>query len=206
MTVPAVTLLDASPYRQLRAPEKAFVDAYVRELEHEAIQRQERITFALHRPVTAEQVAASRGMLERALVLAAINERIQQIARDTELSVDRVIKSVGNLAFSNIENYFDIGEDGLPYLNLSRATPDQLEAIQSVTIEETHSRSGMKRTYKLTTHDKSGNLERLLKYMGAYDDEAGHWRKSNALPASAALPADTSNDAAADMYARFIDG
>lgn len=204
MTLPVSTLLDASPYRQLRAPERAFVDAYVKEVEREAIQRQERITFALHRSFTPEQVASSRGFLERPLVLAAIGERINQIARDTELSVERVLKVISNIAFSNIENYFDIGEDGQPYLNLSKATPDQMEAVQSITIEEQTSRSGMKRTIKFAMHDKLGAARDLMKYTGAFADDNAHWRQTSAPPITH-IPADASNDAAAELYASQID-
>lgn len=205
MTLPVVTLLDASPYRQLRAPERAFVDSYVREIEREAQIKGERITFALHRPFTADQISASRGLLERPLVLAAISERIHQIARDAELSVDRVLKVISNIAFSSIENYFDIGEDGQPYLNLNKSTPDQLEAVQSITIDEQVTKSGMKRTVKFTMHDKLGAARDLMKYTGAFNDDNAHWRQSSAPPISV-VPAEASTDAAAELYSSEING
>ena len=76
-----------SAYRQLRPVEKLFVDSYVASLETEAERRGERISNALYRPVPAAAVEASRGMLERPMVRAAVAERINEIAAASELTV-----------------------------------------------------------------------------------------------------------------------
>jgi hypothetical protein len=70
----------ASAYRQLRPVEKAFVDGYVSDVERESARRGERISNALYRAIPDDVVAASRGMLDKPLVRAAITERINTLA------------------------------------------------------------------------------------------------------------------------------
>lgn len=198
MTVPATMLVEATAYRQLSAPEKAFVDGYVREIEREAAQRNERITHFLFKPLPVE------GLLDRPLVRAAVAERINEIGRDSELTVHRVVKSLMNVAFASMENYIIIGDDGVPSINLQGCTPEQLEAIAGFEIEENQTRSGFSRKFKFKLHDKLSALGKLSQYMGITENDNPHWRADNARPVNPALSADTSTDAAADMYASMI--
>jgi hypothetical protein len=197
----------ASAYRQLRPVEKAYVDGYVATVERDYVSRGERISNALYRAIPGDVVEASRGMLDKPMVLAAITERINSLAADSELSPHRVIKELMSLAFSSIEHYQAIGEDGMPYYDLSKATPEQLAAIQAVEFEETMTRSGPQRKLKIKLHDKLGGLDRLLRYMGLQEPDNPHWRSETARPVGAgALPAAMTVDGAADAYARMING
>jgi hypothetical protein len=199
----------ASAYRQLRPAEKSFVDAYVADIERTAARNGERISLALYRAIPADVVAASRGMLDIPLVRAAIAERINEIAAASELTIHRVIKEWMAIGFASIGDYMQIGEDGQPYFDLARCTPEQLAAIKSIEIEE--SGDGMsraaKRKFKFVLHDKLGGLEALSKYMGLLERDNPHWRAEQPrerVPAS--LPASVSIDEAANRYAQMING
>lgn len=200
----------ASAYRQLRPTEKVYVDSYVADAERTANRANERISLALHRMIPQAVIDASQGMLERPMVRAAISERINDIAAANELTGHRVIKEYMGIAFASIGDYMQVGEDGQPWFDLARATPEQLAAIKSIEIEESGdglSRPG-KRKFKFTLHDKLAGLRALSEYMGLLNPDNPHWRAETAKPVNdtAALPAYITADDAADMYARMIDG
>lgn len=188
-------------YRQLSPAEKLFADGYVASVEHEANRRNERISLALARSVTPSGME----MLDRPMVCAAIAERIKEIAAATELTHHRVIKEYMAMGFSSMGDYMEIGQDGQPYFDLARCTPEQLSAIQSVEIEETHGRMGVNRKFKFKLHPKQPALQALAEHMGLLQADNPVWRASNAQPVTA-LPATTTVDAAADQYARLING
>lgn len=200
----------ASAYRQLTPPQKAFVDAYVADLERQAARNNERISLALYRTIPANVVEASRGMLDSPLVRAAITERINEIAAASELTVHRVVKELMGVAFASVGDFMEVGEDGQPYFDLTRATPEQLAAIKSIKIEETGDGLSRpkKRKFEFQLHDKLAGIKMLAEYMGLLQAENPHWRADNARPVGqrAVLPADASVEAAGDMYSAMING
>lgn len=206
------TLGFASAYRQLAPTEKVYVDGYVAYVEYEAARNNERISNALHRAIPIATVEASRGLLDRPLVRAAIAERINELAAASELTVHRVVKELMGIAFSSVGDYMQIGEDGQPYFDLARCTPEQLAAIASVEIEETGTpfARGHKRKFKFKLHDKLGGIDKLARYMGMLDPDNPFWRAEQSRPVGggqqAALPAGATIDKAADMYAQLING
>lgn len=198
----------ASAYRQLRPVERAFVDGYVSDVERDAQRRGDRISNALHRAIPDATVAASRGMLDRPMVRAAITERINDLAAQSELTVHRVIKELMAIAFCSVSDYMQVGDDGQPWFDLARATPEQLSAIKSIKVEENG--DGMsrpsKRKFEFVLHDKLAGIKMLAEYMGLLRDNP-HYAADIARPVqAAALPADTSTDGAADAYAAMING
>lgn len=204
MNALAAPISFASAYRQLRPAEKAFVDAWVAEIERDSARRNERISLALHRPIPAHIVDASRGMLDKPMVRAAITERINEIAASSELTVHRVVKELMGVAFASIGDYMDVGEDGMPFFDLAKCTPEQLAAIQSIEIEE-GARGARKFKFKL--HDKLAGIKMLGEYMGVLKADNPYWRAETATPIGPAeLPADATQDDAADVYARMING
>lgn len=210
MNAPAAPISFASAYRQLRPHEKAFVDSYVASVERESNRRGERISLALHRAIPADVVEASRGLLDRPMVRAAIAERITDIAAQNELTPHRVIKEWMGIAFSSVGDYMEIGEDGQPWFDLTKCTPEQLAAIKSIKIEEQGDGLSRpkKRKFEFVLHDKIAGLDALAKYMGLQQPDNPHWRMENARPVNdqAMLPASVGTDGAADLYAQMING
>ena len=114
------------------------------------------------------------------------------------------MKELTIIAFSSVADYQTVGEDGHPYTDFSRANPDQMRAVQSIKTELSP-RGGMKVEYKLD--DKLGAIDKLLLIMGMKEPDNPHWRAYNARPVeTAALPGNVSDEAAADVYAKMING
>lgn len=209
MTDVAAPISFASAYRQLRHPEKVFVDGYVADVERQAQRANERISLALYRAIPADVVQASRGMLDKPIVRAAITERINEIAASNELTPHRVIKEWMNIAFSSVGDYMDVGEDGAPWFDLTKCTPEQLAAIKSIKVEETGDGLSRpkKRKFEFVLHDKIAGLEALAKYMGLMQPDNPFWRAdAGRVPKDGMLPASVGVDGAADAYAAMIDG
>lgn len=202
--------LFASAYRQLRPAERSYVDGYVQGVERDAQRKGERISNALHRAIPADVMEASRGMLERPLVRAAIAERINDLAAQSELTVQRVVKELMGVAFASIGDYMQVGEDGQPYFDLATCTPEQLAAIQSIEIDQSETMRGTSRKFKFKLHDKLAAIDKLARFMGMLEAENPHWRASQARPVDAApvptLPADASAADAGDAYSRMVNG
>ena len=159
-----------SAYRQLQAGEKIFVDGYVYHLEEKAAFRNERISALLLRAPDPEIVRQSNGMFDRALVRAAIHEKVSEIAAATEFTPRRVIREIGLLAFSNMGDYVQPNIDGGGSIELDELTRDQWAAVSEVKTEEQMGREGAfsrKNTIKL--HSKLGALEMITKLMGLYE-------------------------------------
>lgn len=190
----------SSAYRQLRPSERTFVDGYVSDLETKAVRTGEKLHMLLMKPVEVDE--RSSEYLGLSMVRAAIAERVRELQEEMELSVYKTLKELRSLAYSNIGNYMEIGEDGQPYFDLARCTPEQLAAVKSIEIEE---KPNMTRKFKFVLHDKVAALDKTMKYQGLLDDE--HWRAENAKAVKAGtLTADASDDEAAELYARMING
>lgn len=178
-----------------------FVDGYVAMLDREAAATGDRISNLVQRPIPEETRLASRGMLDTPLVNAAIWERVNEIASETELSPRRYAKEVAALAFSTMADYVYLDVHGLPEFNFTNVTRDQWKAVQSFEIEETV--KGKK--VKMKLHDKLGSLGLAGKLMGLDGDNA-YWKAESAKPIEiVALPAGVSVHAAGEAYARMID-
>ena len=194
----ALALLSA--YKQITPSERIFVDGYVARLERDAEKRGDRISNALYRPIPKSVMDASRGLLERPMVKAAITERVNELAAGAELSVQKVVKELTTIAFSNLSSYFKINAWGIPEYNFSACTPEQLAALKSWEhIEDI--KTG--RRVKIVTHDKLKALEMLAKYMGLVEPENPHFDASQRRPVTKITEKTTDADAA-DAYARMI--
>lgn len=201
LTKQPVTLALLSAYKQLTPSERVFVDGYVTRLERDADKRGDRISNALYRPIPNSVVEASRGLLEKPMVKAAITERVNELATGAELSIQKVIKELSSIAFSNLSAYFKINEWGIPEYDFTGCTPEQMAALRSW--EHTEDvKTG--RRVKIVTHDKLKALEMLAKYMGLVDIENPHFETSQRRPVQITV---NSTDAdAADAYAKMIGG
>lgn len=189
-----------SAYRQLRPSERTFVDGYVSDLEIKAVRTGAKLSTLLMQPVDVDE--RSQSFLAHSMVRAAIAERVRELQEEMELSVYKTLKELRSLAYSNIGNYMEVGEDGQPYFDLAKCTPEQLAAVKSIEIEEN---TRGRRKFKFVLHDKVSSLDKVMKYQGLLDDE--HWRSENAKTVKAeTLTADASDDDAAELYARMING
>ncbi len=119
-------------------------------------------------------VWASR-TLKKAKVQRLIQQHQARRASKLDLKAERIAEELQRLAFSNMADYMEIGEDGKPKgLNLSNLTRDQAAAIQEIT-EDTTGGSGdgerkmiLRTKFKLA--DKRGALELLGRHLGMFQD------------------------------------
>lgn len=203
-----MTAIFASAYRQLTASERSFVDAAVREIEIQAQKAQVRISSVLNgQSIPLHIVQASRGMLEKPLVNAAINERITAIAAEQELTAQRLVKELHSIATANIGNYLDYDADGVPYFTLASCTPEELAPIKSLEIESNGDamQRATKVKMKITFHDKMPAVKMLGEYIGMFGVDNPHYVAEQARNAPA-IPAEATQEQAADAYAALIGG
>lgn len=194
-------IMFASAYRMLTPAEKAFVDDYVASVERAADKVGEPISLALYRPIPPALIEAAGGLLERPMVLAAISERITQIAADTELTDRRIVKELTNIAFSNMNDYMEICPmTGRPSYDLSRCTPEQMAAVKAVKHEVTS--LGAERL-EFVTHDKLKALDMLARIRGLLTEDNAYMQSERKSKRDAQHLIDKSANAA-DAYAAFI--
>ena len=187
-------------YRRLTPAEKAFVDDYVQQVERASQRTGEHISIALHRPVPPELVEMSDGLLERPMVLAAISERITQIAADTEVSQRRIVKELTNIAFSNLSDYVQFDAMNRPTYDLASCTPDQKSAIKKIK----HKVSSLgSEELDFEMYDKLKALEILCRIYGLTNEDNTYVASTKRAEREAAALIDKSADASA-AYAEFI--
>lgn len=200
-----------SAYKQLTPTQRVFVDNVVHHLEQAAHRANERITLALSRPIPQEIVDRSHGMLEQALVQAAIETRVRDIAAEQELSPARWVKEVMCVAFSNIQDAMSIEADGTPAWDFSRLTPDQWRSIKKIkfkggNIDELMQGGRRPPEIEIEMHSKLDALKMLGGYMSLMESDNPHWRADAAQVARTALPADATPQDAAAEYQRMLEG
>lgn len=197
-------------YRQLKPVERAFVDAYLSDLSQNATAAgQKVIEFLAGKTRDGRNKVAhwhANQMMQKPLVRAAISERVAELTRAMEISAYNVLSEVANIARSSLGHYMEIDAAGMPEFDLSKCTPEQLAAIQSVELE--YDQYGNKKKFKIKLHDKLGALDKLMRYMGLFeaDNKPNVVDMSPGSPAAKQITARVSTTQAADLYARTLRG
>lgn len=202
-------------YDQLKPFERQFVDAYIATDSPIGAVRQifpgEGLTEEQRR--TTHRVRAY-DLIRRPLVQAAIAERLMKIAGKFELTAERVLAEVAKIAYSNMDDYFVKGEDGVRKLNLDDATRDQMAAVGKIKVKRTTDKEtgDVTEEIEFALHDKLGALEKAMKNLGLYAPEkhivAGMIQNvdgPNGSPRQL-ITIDMSEDEAAQRYSDFLAG
>lgn len=205
MNAVATIAVDFRPaYQQIDKAEKAFVDGYVADVEHVAEKTGQRLLAVLANPLPFKLDARAYAYLARPMVRAAIADRVHSLAEASNVTTYRTIKEAACVAYSNIGNYTKVNDFGEPEINLSNATPEQMAAVKSFEWED---KPNGGRKVKFVLHDKMAAIDKLMRYQGLLSDSGEHFNASlrSEKPAkSAAIPANASEDAAADLYAQTL--
>lgn len=200
----------ASAYNQLQPSEREFVDAFLRSLDIEAQKRFERVTTTLERVVSTIDLQAldsrARDQFAKPIIQAAIRERVEDMARERDLTPDRIMREQAKIGFATIRAFFPrVGEDGHPIFDASNATEMDWAAVSHVKIEETYGRNGTTRKIDLKMHAKQAALDAMAKWTGLDKPDNAEASAYRSLPPE--LQKITANDTAetlADKYADFI--
>lgn len=107
-----------------------------------------------------------------AAYIAARAEKAAAIADEPEPLSERIVKELDAMAFSNIGDFITIDADGLPQVDFSTATPEQLKAITSIATKvKTTKVAGATTTEhssRFTMVDKYRGLELLGRHLGMF--------------------------------------
>ncbi len=113
-----------------------------------------------------------------ALVSQRIEEILGNAAAKVEITQARIMEELGKIAFANMADFMQIGEDGEPFLDFTGMDRDQAAAISELVVEDYYEGRGedakeVKRVrYKLS--DKQGALEKLAKILGMFTTKIVH--------------------------------
>ena len=150
---------------KLNSKQEQFVREYLIDLN---------ATQAAIRAGYSEKTARSQGqrLLTHVDIAEAIAKAQEERAKRTEITADRVLKELGKIGFSNMQDYIRTTSDGDPYIDLSALTHDQAAAISEVTTEDFTDGRGDDardvRRVKIKLSDKRAALVDIGKHLGMF--------------------------------------
>jgi phage terminase small subunit len=154
--------------KKLLPKQQRFVAEYMKDLNGK-----QAAIRAGYSPKTAEVYASK--LLSNGKVAEAVSVKSEKIIAKTDLTAQMVIDELRKLAFSNMEDFTKVDENGDRYFDLgSHLTREQLAALGELTIDrydegdENDIRIVKKTKFKLS--DKTRALEILAKYFKLLTD------------------------------------
>jgi phage terminase small subunit len=106
-----------------------------------------------------------------------ISNRVQKQSEKLGITAERILLEASRIAFANIEDLLRIGEDGTAFIDLSKATREQMAAVSVVETEEKLERTGRGRDdfenirkIKLRMNDKLAALTLLARHQKLLTD------------------------------------
>lgn len=165
----SLTATPSRAYDLLDFDEREAVDNYLLYVKSEAQRLGDRIGNALHRPIPSDMVRRSKGLLNRPVVRAALAETIAKLSDEQDLSPARLIREIGVMAHSNMEDYIRRGDFGIIDLDLSQCTREQMAAVKSFKIIPTIYGNRQ----EITLHEKLPATRMLAEMMGLVNSPDG---------------------------------
>lgn len=99
-------------------------------------------------------------------ILSAIEAAQAGHRKRHEVTVDRLVQELANIAFANPKDYFKWGPDGVEIKD-----SDELTEQQAAVIQEVYSRPSPSGTStRIRLSDKQGAMEKLAKHLGMFID------------------------------------
>ena len=145
------------PSRPLTAKQLQFVDEYLVDLN--GTQAAIRAGYG----AKSAKVTASR-TLTNANVVAELQKRMAERAKNLKVSQDRVIEELARVGFSNMRDFVEWGQKGVKLKECGDLDDDQARCVAEVS--ETITEHGGHIRFKL--HDKIAALDKLARHLGLY--------------------------------------
>jgi phage terminase small subunit len=150
--------------KKLTSRQRRFVLAYAADPQHNGT----KAALAAGCPKTSAHVTASR-WLKKTEVQELVDQFLGRLARQYELSAERVIQELCKLAFANMLDYVRINREGVAFLSLSEITRDQAAAIHEISLENCDRGDSKdpnaRRALRVRLSDKVRSLELLGKFL-----------------------------------------
>lgn len=112
------------------------------------------------------------------LLKVGIREEIQRLKAERsdrlQIEADSVVKELSKVAFSNIQDYINVNEEGeVLLLSFEAIEREKLAAIESIKINTTSNKDGSREytTTQFKLHSKLNALEQLGRHLGIYDKD-----------------------------------
>jgi phage terminase small subunit len=150
--------------------QEAFVQNYL-----VSLNATEAAKLSGYSPKTAKAIAST--LLTNVNVAAALKRERERLADRYEVNIDRVLRELARIAFSDMADFMAPGPDGAPVLDFSKLTRDQSAVLQEVTVEEFRDgRSDQRqvRRTKFRKESKIAALELLGKHLGMFKEQVNH--------------------------------
>lgn len=110
-----------------------------------------------------------------------VAEIVERSASKAQVTVDEVVAELKRLAFSNMADYFKVGDDGMPSVALKDLTREQWAAINSIEtdrgldLDKKGEPTGqMVGKVKFKLHDKRAALNDLGRFLGMFVEKVQH--------------------------------
>src|SRR5690606_28700727 len=105
-------------------------------------------------------------VLKHPEVQAYLNELIGKIQERNNLEVDELVQELKRIAFADIGDYYDDESEILPVKAIDKNARAALEQYEN---SISHTKYGVNRSRKIKLSSKLDALEKLMRYMGAYE-------------------------------------
>lgn len=104
-------------------------------------------------------------LLGKTRVAEEIQKALEKRGQKTEITAERVLKELGKIAFSDLNSFVDVSEDG----KITVKPSSQLDGTVLSEISESVTQNG--RTRKVKLHDKMKALELIGRHLAMYTDK-----------------------------------
>lgn len=153
----------------LTPKQKIFADEYLTDLN---ATRAYKVAYPSIRKDEAAAVNGSK-LLRNAKVAAYVQERMDERARRTEITQDKVLQELAKLGFFDIRKLFD--DDGKP-LEISRIDDDTAACIAGMDVLDAYEGAGEDKAFvgyikKYKLSDKLKALELIGRHLGMFRDK-----------------------------------
>jgi phage terminase small subunit len=115
-------------------------------------------------------------LLQKTCIKEAIRVEMEERARRTDITADRVLKELAKIGFANLDDFVTINEDGIPSFDFSTADRDKMASLSEIThdsIWEGRGRDAQEvKRIKIKFHDKVKSLQLLGNHLGIFRENA----------------------------------
>ena len=108
-------------------------------------------------------------------VQAALKSRTAKLSEQASITVAEIVERLAAILRANMRDYLRLTAKGELAVDFSRATPQQMAAVQTFEIDRAagEDADGPKK-FRLRLYDKIAAADKLLRYLGAYRDRVEH--------------------------------